>query len=132
MTNFDHCSKSSPHAKKHPIQTTWPKHSSATIGKAVSDAILHPMTRTLPQGLVNVPMFHITLLKRGYNIQQIFEGDGNKIPKKGHQSQPLYQPAICAKATCYAPRTFSFCADATVICAAHTVLVKRRKIEWMK
>ena len=42
------------------------------------------------QGLVNVPMFYITLPKREYNFQQIFEGDGNKKPKKGHQSQPLY------------------------------------------
>ena len=26
----------------------------------------------------------------GYNLQQIFEGDVKQIPKKGHQSQPLY------------------------------------------
>ena len=34
--------------------------------------------------------FHITQLKRGYNLQQIFEGDVKQIPEKGHQSQPLH------------------------------------------
>ena len=41
------------------------------------------------QGLVNVPMFHITQLKRGYNFQQIrLKVMWNKSPKKGHLPTP--------------------------------------------
>ena len=29
-------------------------------------------------------MFHIAQVNRGYHFQQIFEGDVNQIPKKGH------------------------------------------------
>ena len=41
------------------------------------------------QGWVNFPMFHITQLKRGYNLQQIFEGDVKRIPIKGHLPNPV-------------------------------------------
>ena len=40
------------------------------------------------QGLVNVPMFHITQLLGIFHLQQLFEGDGNQIPKKGTFNNP--------------------------------------------
>ena len=45
------------------------------------------------QGLVNVPLFHISQLL-GYNLQQICEGDVKQIPKKGHLPTPVINMVV--------------------------------------
>ena len=47
------------------------------------------------QGLVNVPMFHITQLLGIFHLQQIWEGDVKQIPKKGHLPTPVSEHNIC-------------------------------------
>ena len=47
-----------------------------------------PIEHCVFESLGHVHVFHITQLKRAYNLQQIFEGDVRQIPKKGTITNP--------------------------------------------